>query len=122
MREKKLGPNNPAVAQSLTDLGDCLIQGNRESEAEPILRRALAIFDRTNDPLRAETLGYLAMISQRSSNYTEAATLLTQAADIFRQTQGTDTPDYLMTMHNLAGSLIDKGDLLNAEKSEAPGD
>ena len=118
VREKKLGPNNPAVAQSLTDLGDCLIQENRESEAEPILRRALAIFDRTNDPLRAETLGYLAMISQRSSNYTEAATLLTQAADIFRQTQGTDTPDYLMTMHNLAGSLIDKGDLLNAEKSE----
>jgi serine/threonine protein kinase/tetratricopeptide (TPR) repeat protein len=118
VREKKLGPDSPAVAQSLTDLGDCLIQENREAEAEPDLRRALAIFRKTNDPLGAETRGYLAMISQRAGNYPESATLLKEAAEIYRQTQGSDTPDYLMTMHNLAGSFIDSGDLLDAEKRE----
>ena len=118
VREKKLGSVDPAVAQSLTDLGDCLIQENRETEAEPVLRRALVIFRRTNDPRGAETRGYLATISQRTGNYPEAAALLREAAEIFRQTQGSDTPDYLMTMHNLAASLIDSGDLRDAEKSE----
>jgi len=118
VRENQLGRSDPAVAQSLTDLGDCLIRENREHEAEPVLRRALAIFRKTEDPLGAETRGYLAEVSQRAGNYAEAAALLREAADIYRQTQGTDTPDYLMTTHNLAASLIDSGDLLDAEKSE----
>ncbi|MFZ0814753.1 MAG: tetratricopeptide repeat protein [Candidatus Sulfotelmatobacter sp.] len=118
VREKKLGPNDPSTAQSLSDLGDCLTQENREAEAEPVLRRALAIFRKTNDPGGADTRGYLAAISQRAGNYPEAASLLREQAKIYRQTQGTDTPDYLITMHNLAASLIDSGDLLDAEKSE----
>ena len=117
-REKKLGRNDPLVAQSLSDLGDCLIQENREVEAEPVLRRALAIFRETNDPGGADTRGYLAMILQRAGNYSEAASLRREQAEIYRRTQGSDTPDYLMTMHNLAASLIDNGDLLDAEKSE----
>jgi serine/threonine protein kinase/tetratricopeptide (TPR) repeat protein len=118
VREKKLGPNDPLTAQSLSDLGDCVTQENREAEAEPVLRRALAIFRKTNDPGGADTRGYLAAISQRAGNYPEAASLLREQAEIYRQTQGSDTPDYLITMHNLAASLIDSGDLLDAEKSE----
>ena len=118
VREKKLGPNDPLVAQSLSDLGDCLTQENRDSEAEPLLRRALAIFRKTNDPGGADTRGYLALILQRAGNFSEAASLRQEQAEIYRQTQGSDSPDYLMTMHNLAASLIDNGDLLDAEKSE----
>jgi len=118
VREKKLGPDNPAVAETLTDLGDCLIRENREHDAEPVLRRALAIFRKASDPRGATTRGYLAEIAQRAGNYAEAAALLQESAEIYRQTQGSDTPDYLMTMHNLAASLIDSGDLLDAEKGE----
>ena len=118
VREKKLGPNDPLVAQSLSDLGDCLTQENRDAEAEPLLRRALAIFRKTNDPGGADTRGYLALILQRAGNFSEAASLRQEQAEIYRQTQGSDSPDYLMTMHNLAASLIDNGDLLDAEKSE----
>ena len=118
VRERRLGASDSLVAQSLSDLGDCLIRENREPEAEIDLQRALAIFRRTKDPLAAETLGYLAAISQHVGRYAESATLLHESSEIFRETQGADSPDYLMTVHNLAGSLIDKGDLLGAEQSE----
>jgi eukaryotic-like serine/threonine-protein kinase len=118
VREKKLGPNDLLVAQSLSDLGDCLTQENREAEAEPLLWRSLAIFRKTDDPAGADTRGYLAVILQRAGNYSEAAALRREQAENYRKSQGTDTPDYLLTMHNLAASLIDSGDLLNAEKSE----
>jgi eukaryotic-like serine/threonine-protein kinase len=118
VREKKLGPNDLLVAQSLSDLGDCLTQENREAEAEPLLRRSLAIFRKTDDAAGADTRGYLAVILQRAGNFSEATALRREQAENYRKTQGTDTPDYLLTMHNLAASLIDSGDLLNAEKSE----
>jgi eukaryotic-like serine/threonine-protein kinase len=118
VRERKLGPNDRLVGQSLSDLGDCLIRENRDAEAETDLRRALAIFRRTNDPLAAETLLYLGATTEHAGKYTESATLLEEAAEIFRKTQGNDSPDVLITMHNLASSLVNKGDLLGAEKSE----
>jgi serine/threonine-protein kinase len=119
VREKKLVPNDPLVAQSLTDLGDCLIQENRGVEAEPMLRRALAI-DRTNqDPAGIETRGYLARILVRRGNYPEAIAMLRESIEILSGTQGSDSPDFLVTMHNLSGALIDyNGDLVDAEASE----
>ena len=119
MREKKLAPNDPLVAQSLTDLGDCLIQENRGGEAEPMLRRALAIDRKNQDPAGIESRGYLARILARRGNYPEAIALLRESLDILRRTQGTDSPDFLLTMHNLSGALIDySGDLVDAEASE----
>jgi serine/threonine-protein kinase len=119
VREKKLAPNDPLVAQSLTDLGDCLIQENRGDEAEPLLRRALAIDRKNQDPAGIETRGYLARILVRRGNYPEAIALLRESLDILRRTQGTDSPDFLILMHNLSLALIDyNGDLVDAEASE----
>ena len=41
-----------------------------------------------------------------------------ESTAMFQQTEGADSPDYLMAMHDLGGALIDSGDLLAAEKSE----
>jgi len=41
--ERCYGPEHPAVARDLNNLGSCCGPRTRLSEAEPLLRRALAI-------------------------------------------------------------------------------
>jgi tetratricopeptide (TPR) repeat protein len=46
IREKVLGPEHPDVAQSLNNLGELYRIQGRYAEAEPLLKRALAIRER----------------------------------------------------------------------------
>jgi len=118
VREKKLGPNDPLVEQSLIELGDCLVQENKDAEAETVLRRALTLDSKKGTELGADARMYLVRVLQRRASYSEAAGLLSEATEMFRQIEGPDSPDYLMAMHDLGGALIDKGDLIDAEKNE----
>ena len=47
-REKSGRPDHPDVASSLTGLGSLLNDANRFAEAEPLLRRVLAINEKTD--------------------------------------------------------------------------
>lgn len=118
IREKKLGPNDPLVAQGLTALGDCLVQENRDADAEPVLRRALAIDRIYGNDLGGDTRLYLARVLQHRGDYAETALLRQEATEIVKRTQGADSPDYLIALHDFASALVDRGDLLGAEKSE----
>ena len=42
--------------------------------------------------------------------------LLREAVEIDRRTEGADSPNYATSLHNLAGALIDLGDLAGAEE------
>jgi tetratricopeptide (TPR) repeat protein len=84
-----------------------------------MLRQALAIDRKNEDPAGIETRGYLARILLRRGSYPEAIALLREAIEILGRTQGPDSPDSLLMVHDLAATSIDyKGDLIDAEKSK----
>jgi serine/threonine protein kinase/tetratricopeptide (TPR) repeat protein len=113
--EKKLGEHNTAVQESLAALGECLYLENRDTEAEPFLRTALALDRELNgDSAR----NYLALLLERKGDYPEALQLLRETVEFQRRESGADSPSYALSLHNLAGALIDTGDLAGAEATE----
>ncbi len=115
IREKISGKDGGDVQNSLAFLGECLYLENRDAEAEPLLRRALAL-DRQNSD--STSRNYLALLLERKGSYQEALQLLREAVVIQQRVSGGDSPDFAMSLHNLAGALIDAGDLMGAEASE----
>jgi eukaryotic-like serine/threonine-protein kinase len=115
IREKILDKDSDDVHNSLAFLGECLYLENRDAEAEPLLRRALAL-DRQNTD--STSRNYLALLLERKGSYPEALRLLREAVEIQRRLSGSDSPDFAMSLHNLAGALIDAGDLTGAEATE----
>ncbi|MFZ1005448.1 MAG: protein kinase [Candidatus Sulfotelmatobacter sp.] len=100
IREKIVGKDSSDVQDSLAFLGECLYLENRDVEAEPLLRRALTL-DRQNAD--STSRNYLALLLERKGNYPEALQLLRQAVEIQRRVSGADSPDFAMSLHNLAG-------------------
>ncbi|MGB6386153.1 MAG: serine/threonine-protein kinase [Terriglobales bacterium] len=115
IREKTLGDHSPAVMESLAALGECLYLENRDKEAEPVLRRALAL-DRELDTDTSRN--YLALLLERKGEYPEALQLLRETVEYQRRVNGADSPSFATSLHNLAGALIDAGDLTGAETAE----
>lgn len=118
VRERKLGSNDILVAESLDLLGECLYLQDRFAEAEPLLRRALAIHHSNPNGQTGGTENYLALLLERKGNFPEAAQLLREAVRIGERNKGTDSPDYLISLHDYAGALIDSGNLDEAEATE----
>lgn len=116
IRRAKLGEHNVAVADSLASLGECLYLENKDAEAEPLLREALAADHELHSDSGAAN--YLALLLERKGSYPEALQLLRESADVRRQVYGQDSPDFALALHNLAGALIDAGDLTGAEATE----
>ena len=99
-------------------LGECLSLEDKDSEAEPILRRALAI-DRSQPHSSLDaTRDYLALLLERKGDYPEAASLLREGVEITGRRDGTQSQSYLVSLHNMAGAHIDMGDLDGASKLE----
>jgi len=118
IRRNKLGENNLDVAQSLADLGECLYLEDRMPEAEPILRQTLDLNRRLDPNSGVGTRNYLALVLENSGGYQEAGQLLREGLEITRRTEGPNSPDYVLGLHNLAGAEIDSGDLTTAEATE----
>lgn len=88
IQERTLGPNHPATANTLNNLGTYLDRRGRPEEAEPLQRRALDILDKSLGPLHPETaamLTTLAVMLDRQGKLTEAEALYRKAVDIARQ-------------------------------------
>lgn len=116
IRERKLGERSADVAESLSALGECLYLENRDADAEPVLRKALAI-DREIDS-DSFAGNYLALLLKRRGNFVEGLQLLREQVEYERRHLGADSPDFALALHNLAGALIDAGDLASAETAE----
>jgi len=113
-----LGENDPQVADSLENVGECLYLESRWIEAEPLLRQSLAIKRKLNLEGDNGTRNFLALVLERKGEYPEAVQLLHEAVDKMRRTEGTDGPNYVVALHDLAGAMIDEGDLYEAEAME----
>jgi Tfp pilus assembly protein PilF len=84
--EKAYG-DDPKTAASLNNLGAVLQAQERYADAEPVLRRALAMKEKTlgpNNPSVAHTLSNLAQVLDALGRKAEAEKLAARAAAIHR--------------------------------------
>jgi serine/threonine-protein kinase len=115
IRRMNFGADSTVVANSLSYLGECLFLEGKDREAESRLRQALAIFRKHGPNLGSMARDYLARLLERKGDYLEASQLLREAVEIDRVTEGSDSPAYTISLHNLAGALLRLGDLYSAE-------
>ena len=116
IRREKAGATDPLTAQSMSNLGECLYWQGKDAEAESLLRQALAIQRPHGMDGALETSDmYLALVLERKGSFGEATGLLKEAVGISGRMDGTESSNYANSLHNLAGALIDAGDLSGAE-------
>ncbi|MGY3698656.1 CHAT domain-containing protein/Tfp pilus assembly protein PilF [Bradyrhizobium sp. USDA 3240] len=118
IRERKSGPEHPAVAESLAYLGGALIMQGRFSDAEPFFRRALAIREKAfgpDSPLAAESLAGLGVAINRQNRSVEAEPYLRRAIAIQEKAVGLESPPVAESLVYLGSALIMQGRFSDAE-------
>ena len=94
-RRSELGPDHPHVAIRLNNFAALLQATNRLEEAEPLLRRALAIDEASfgpDHPTVAIRLNNVASLLQASNRLAEAEPLMRRALVIGEASFGPDDP------------------------------
>ncbi len=95
-------------ATALNNLALMLQETNRLAEAEPLMRKALAIDEKSygpEHPMVAIDLDNLAQLLQDTNRLAEAEPLMRRALEIEETTYGPDHPDVAITLSNLAQLL-----------------
>jgi tetratricopeptide (TPR) repeat protein len=116
--EQRLGPEHPSTAMALNNLATLLYCSNRLAEAEPLMRRALAIDEASygNDhPNVAICLNNLAVLLQATNRLAEAEPLMRRALAIDEASYGKDDPYVARDLNNLAQLLMATNQLAEAE-------
>ena len=116
--EKQLGPTHPATGSALNNLAQLLQSTNRLVEAEPLMRRVLAIFEKsysTDDPIIALALNNLALLLKETNRLAEAEPLLRRALAINEASYGPGHPTVATALNNLAQLLQATNRLKEAE-------
>ncbi|MBI4704290.1 MAG: tetratricopeptide repeat protein [Deltaproteobacteria bacterium] len=105
MRERSLGPRDPAVAASHANLGATLLDGGELVAAREHTERALALWEASlapGHPDIAVALSNLAAIEARCGRAGEACALHARAIEIRRASLGPDHPDVAQSHARLA--------------------
>jgi tetratricopeptide (TPR) repeat protein len=108
----------PTLAYALNNLAALLEATNRLSEAEPLMRRALAINEQSygaEHPNVASCLNNLAQLLQATNRLSEAEPLMRRALAIDKQSYGAEHPNVAVRLNNLAQLLQDTNRLAEAE-------
>ena len=116
--EERLGPSHPSTATALNNLASQLQATNRLAEAEPLMRRALAIDEAsygTDHPSVATRLNNLASLLQTTNRLAEAEPLMRRVVAIFEISYGNDHPNVATALNNLASLLQATNRLAEAE-------
>jgi tetratricopeptide (TPR) repeat protein len=103
--EHRLGPNHSSTAAALNNLAALLQDTNRLAEAEPLMRRALAIAEASygSDHHNVATaLNNLAQLLQATNRLAEAEALMRRTLAINEASYGNDHPEVATALNNLA--------------------
>jgi len=120
IHEKALGPEHPAVAQSLNNLALLYYSLGDYAKAEPLYKRALAIYEKALGPdehpqLVAASLNNLALLYYSLGDYAKAEPLYKRALVINEKTFGPEHPNVAQSLNNLAVLYSSIGDYAKAE-------
>ena len=88
---EKLGPNNASVAQALNNLAALYLYQGRHDDAEPLLKRSVAVFEKAlgpTSPELVESLDNLAALYKDKGRTADAAPLAKRAAAIRARATG----------------------------------
>jgi CHAT domain-containing protein len=102
---RPLGPEHPDVAQSLGNLAEVYYYERRYADAEPLLKRALAIREKAlgpEHPAVAASLHDLAYFYEAEARYDDAEPLLQRAFAIQEKALGPEHPDVARSLNDLA--------------------
>jgi serine/threonine-protein kinase len=106
---------DPQTARLMAWLGQCLSWADKDDAAIAVLRQTLAI-DRKNGPDQgSDTRNYLGEVLKRKGNLEEAKQLFQESVEINRRTRP-GSASYAVSLHNMATTLIDAGDIFGAER------
>ncbi len=110
--------NHPRAAWLLNQASLCSYALAEWGKAEPLMRRALAIYEKsdgTDDPNVATSLGNLAQLLQDTNRLAEAEPFMRRALAIDEKSYGIDHPKVAISLNNLAALLQDTNRLTEAE-------
>jgi CHAT domain-containing protein/Tfp pilus assembly protein PilF len=110
IQERALGPDHPAIANTLNNLSAMLDQQGKSSEAELLQRRALAILEKALGPLHpdtASTLTTLAVSLDRQNKIVESEQVYLRAVDTSRKAGNPRT--LLLNSSRLGFALAKRG-------------
>ncbi len=88
VQENALGPEHPALAATLNNLGALLDQSGKHQEAEPLQRRALSVLENSLGSLHPDTAGTLTTLAvslDRQGKIVEAEQTYRRAVDVSRK-------------------------------------
>jgi non-specific serine/threonine protein kinase/serine/threonine-protein kinase len=115
-RRRLLGPDDPAVAETLQHLATLDRLAGRSADAEAPLREAVRILERSGQTLeRARALMALANVESDRSRFPEAERLLLEAVAI-REQAVPDSSDLAATLNNLGNLYHEMGRLEDAAR------
>ena len=113
-----LGADHPNVATPPSTTWPQLLQAtNRLAEAEPLMRRALAIDEKSlvpSIPTSPSDLNNLAQLLKATNRLAEAEPLMRRALAIDEKSLGPEHPNVAIDLNNLAGLLAERGDWAGA--------
>jgi tetratricopeptide (TPR) repeat protein len=110
INERALGHDHSVTAADRAALAPILDALGSHEEAEALLRRALATFEREHDDYEvAMTIGNLAAILQRRGDLEEAEEMHRSSLALKERTMGGDHPELATTLSNLATTLYALG-------------
>jgi len=111
-------PLEPKAIGMMNQLGLWLKYRAEHSEAEPLLRRSLAISEKVLGPEApdvATSLNNLALLYRAQGQYEKAAPLHERALAIWEQALGPEHPHVATSLNNLAGLYDNQGQYGKAE-------
>ena len=122
-REEALGSGDPLVANVLNDLGRNYYEMGRYEQAEPVLVRALEIYESSNDAPREAALPplNLALLYQAKGRYTDAEGMFQRSLDASQRAHLSGNASGKQVAYHLAsyaGLLRQIGRVDEAEKLE----
>ncbi len=122
MEAEGFGPQDPRAATSLNNLAAVYHLQGKYAEAEPLYKRALAIWEKALGPEHpdvAQSLNNLALLYQDQGRYAEAEPLHKRALAIREKSLGPGHPLVAQSLENYAALLRKTGRSDEAARMEA---
>jgi CHAT domain-containing protein/tetratricopeptide (TPR) repeat protein len=116
--EAEFGPNHLRIVPWLKKLSSLYLGQGRYDEAEPFIRRALAIEEHALGPNHQDVerdLNGLASVYRAERRYAEAEPLVKRALAIAEKARGPDHPDVASYLNDLAVLALDQNRYTDAE-------
>ena len=113
----------PEAARLLNNAGSYMSQRGNYTEAEPLLERSLAIWEKALGPEHpdvAQNLNNLALLYHAQGRYEKAEPLLERSLAIWKKSLGPEHPDVAQSLNNLANLYDAQGRYKKAEPLYEP--